>query len=389
MCVFTYKNNMKYIFNLFRSAARFEKSLRRLTTESHLDRLIPREKDGHLALVSLSNSIYHNLALENYLAETYDLKNRNILLIWISEPSIVFGRHQNPWLECNVREAQLKSINLVRRYSGGGTVYHDLGNLNISFITNRNRYDRKFNLNIIKETLESEKFNLKSDYQVHLSPRHDIFVKHKNQEQSFKITGSAARLSKQFSYHHCTLLFNSNISEISYMLKSSLANHIKTKATPSVSSKCTNMINHTNLTSLTTSDMIRLVCEQFWSKHWSNWSIDTLFNYVNPEDASLVKLFESSLNELHSWEFKFASTPQFELHLTGDLVLIITNGLVKEIRNSNAHDDLLKNQLNKLIDVKFTHTDLVNALLNDVPHDLVNSNLIFKDILNFINKNIS
>jgi len=245
-----------------------------ISTRLFTTNILPN-KNGHLALVSLSNNIYYNLALESYIAETYDLKNRNILLIWLSEPCLVVGRHQNPWLECNVREAHLNKIQVARRYSGGGCVYHDLGNLNISFIVDRLKYDRKHNLSIIKETLENKKFHLKSNHQIVLSPRHDIFIK-ENDMNEFKITGSASRLARQYSYHHCTLLFDSNLTNISSLLKSNLAGCIKTKATPSVPSKCANMKNFTNFHNLTTQDMIRLICEQFWSQHWFNWSLSTI-----------------------------------------------------------------------------------------------------------------
>ena len=95
--------------------------------QSYLNSVIPLKNEGSLALVSLSNNIYYNLALENYLAEQTNLKDRSILLIWISDKSIVYGRHQNPWLECNAHIARSRSINLARRYTGGGCVYHDLG----------------------------------------------------------------------------------------------------------------------------------------------------------------------------------------------------------------------------------------------------------------------
>ena len=362
---------------------------------SLIDQIIPRTKDGHLALVSTSTNIYFNLALENYLAEAYDLKSRGILLIWLSDPCIVWGRHQNPWLECNVKEAQAHQVGLARRYSGGGCVYHDLGNLNISFISNRLKYDRKFNLSLIKETLESEKFNLNRDFDVWLSPRHDIFVKSKQEPDSagFKITGSASRLAKQYSYHHCTLLFDSNIKQISHLLKSNLADCIRTKATPSVSSKCTNMKNHTNSQHLTTSDVVRLVCEQYWSKYWSNWSIQTLFNYIDPEHPDLVKLYEINLNELKSWEFRFGSTPQFDLLIELDdqsqLTIVVSNGAIKEFRSKNINDDLFRENLNKLVGVRLLNTELVDAFLkNFSTPELISSNY-FKQVFDFLNKNIS
>ncbi len=97
------------------------------SAQAYLNTVIPADRQGHLALVSISNNIHYNLALENYLAENVSLKNRSILLIWKSDKAVVYGRHQNPWIECNLKQAQNDGVRLARRYTGGGCVYHDLG----------------------------------------------------------------------------------------------------------------------------------------------------------------------------------------------------------------------------------------------------------------------
>lgn len=107
-------------------------------------------------IISLSEDIHTNLALEDWLYEKADLETQNILLMWRNEPAIVIGRHQNPWLECNVPEARKQGISLVRRKSGGGTVYHDKGNLNCSVLTNRKTYNRKENLDMVVKAIQSE-----------------------------------------------------------------------------------------------------------------------------------------------------------------------------------------------------------------------------------------
>lgn len=146
------KNNSK----LFVKLAKIGKALTRF---NHISSSIQKSSlfdiNGSLALYSLSNNIFTNLAFENLLAESINKKeDLNVLLFWISKPCIVFGRHQNAWLECDVKKSREEGVNLVRRYSGGGCVYHDQGNLNISFLTNRLKFDRKTNLNIIKSGLE-------------------------------------------------------------------------------------------------------------------------------------------------------------------------------------------------------------------------------------------
>ena len=65
----------------------------------------------------------------------------------------MIGRHQNVWNEVNIEAAQRHNIAVARRKSGGGTVFHDLGNLNISFVTHRKKYDRKWNLQLVASVL--------------------------------------------------------------------------------------------------------------------------------------------------------------------------------------------------------------------------------------------
>ncbi len=117
-------------FSLFTQARSFSDTSQPYRSAiAHLNSVIPVDTQGHLALVSLSNNVHYNLALENYLAENVSLKNRSILLIWKSDKSLVYGRHQNPWTECNLKQAQEADVRLARRYSGGGCVYHDLGKI--------------------------------------------------------------------------------------------------------------------------------------------------------------------------------------------------------------------------------------------------------------------
>jgi lipoate-protein ligase A len=82
--------------------------------------------DGNLALVSLSNDVYYNLALEQYIADNYDFDKRNMMFLWRNEPCVVLGRYQNAWYEANLVEMKNRNVKLSRRPSGGGTVYHGI-----------------------------------------------------------------------------------------------------------------------------------------------------------------------------------------------------------------------------------------------------------------------
>lgn len=122
--------------------------------------------------MSQSTDIYTNLALEDWMYRNMDFSNHHVMMVWRNEPCVVIGRHQNPWLEANVPFLGEREIALARRNSGGGTVYHDRGNLNITFFTPRERYNRKYNLELITRGLYRG-FGIKS----FINERDDIIVR--------------------------------------------------------------------------------------------------------------------------------------------------------------------------------------------------------------------
>lgn len=106
--------------------------------------------------ISQSYDIYTNLALEDWIYRNYDFTSHHVLMLWMNNPCVVVGRHQNPFSETNVSNLKSAGIQLARRNSGGGTVFHDLGNLNCTFFTPRDRYDRKYNLNLMTRAIYRE-----------------------------------------------------------------------------------------------------------------------------------------------------------------------------------------------------------------------------------------
>lgn len=124
-------------------------------------KIIHEDEIKKSVFISQSSDIFTNLALEDWFYRNYDFSRHHVLLLWKSDPCVVIGRHQNPWLECNIAACENQNIAVARRNSGGGTVYHDQGNLNLSFLTPRDRYNRRYNLDIITRSLFRE-WGLKS-----------------------------------------------------------------------------------------------------------------------------------------------------------------------------------------------------------------------------------
>lgn len=136
--------------------------------------------EAGLVLHSQSTDVYQNLALEDWIDANVDLQQRSILLLWRNQPAVVIGRHQNPWTECNLPAMTRAGIHLARRRSGGGTVFHDLGNLNMTFFTSKKAYDRQRNLKVITEALR----RLRPELDVQATDRFDILL-----NGHFKISG--------------------------------------------------------------------------------------------------------------------------------------------------------------------------------------------------------
>lgn len=132
---------------------------------------IPDSEIKKSVFISQSYDIYTNLALEDWFYRNFDFTNHHVLMLWSNDPCVVVGRHQNPFSEANISNLTKVGIELARRNSGGGTVYHDRGNMNLTFFTPRERYNRTYNLNIVTRALFRE-WGIKAE----ISKRDDIVI---------------------------------------------------------------------------------------------------------------------------------------------------------------------------------------------------------------------
>ncbi|CAK5103251.1 unnamed protein product [Meloidogyne enterolobii] len=168
---------------------------------------------------SASNCIYKNLALEEWIFRNKNFSNEDILFIWRNSPSVVIGRYQNPWVEANVKFCKENNIKLVRRYSGGGAVYHD-----------EDRHNRKGNLQKLAKQLNIDFYQyFKPFNKICVNSRDDLIFELNNS----KMSGTAARISQGKAYHHFTLLVNPNMENLHFSLQSPLKEKIETTATKS------------------------------------------------------------------------------------------------------------------------------------------------------------
>lgn len=181
-------------------------------------------------IVSHQYNPYHNLALEEYLLNTVE-KGTCILYLWQNERTIVIGKNQNPWKECKIQELENDGGYLVRRLSGGGAVFHDLGNLNFTFLLHKEDYNVNKQLEVILVALEQ------LGIQGEQSGRNDITVDDK------KFSGNAFYESGGRCYHHGTILVQVDMENLSRYLNVS-NEKLRSKGVDSVKSRVTNLVNY-------------------------------------------------------------------------------------------------------------------------------------------------
>lgn len=147
---------------------------------------------------------WFNLAAEEYLLKNF---SDSIFMLWQNEPSIIIGKHQHVWDEINTTFVEEKQIKVVRRFSGGGAVYHDTGNLNLTFIESNNGINSgKFTDQIIR-FLETTGIHALAD------ERQGLTI------DGLKISGSAQSIHKNRVMHHATLLFSTDLENLAAALQ--------------------------------------------------------------------------------------------------------------------------------------------------------------------------
>eukprot|EP00834_Sanchytrium_tribonematis_P005662 NODE_358_length_8800_cov_0.946673.p2 type:complete len:307 gc:universal NODE_358_length_8800_cov_0.946673:6473-5553(-) len=246
--------------------------------------------------ISRITNPFYNLAMENFIFKSE--KSKRVLLIYINEPCVVIGRNQNPFVECNVNYLIDNNIPLLRRYSGGGTVYHDLGNLNYSLMTPKDEFSRVKGVELLKGALETIGLATK------ISERHDLQIEIGKSIK--KISGSAFKLTSQRCYHHGTLLCQSNLD---YLRKAINAPElgIDSSAKTSVPMSVANI-------SISTDKIVETIvnyCKNRYPERLDELEDSTELNesqFSHPE-------VEEYVSELSSFDWIYGKTPKFKIEM--------------------------------------------------------------------------
>ncbi|WP_318412109.1 lipoate--protein ligase [Photobacterium leiognathi] len=245
--------------------------------------------------ISQSTQPWFNLAVEDAIFRNMPA-DQQVLFLWRNADTVVIGRAQNPWKECNTGKMEQDGITLARRQSGGGAVFHDLGNTNFTFMAGKPQYDKNVSTNIVLSALKTLGINAKA------TGRNDLVVEVGEDERKF--SGSAYRETMDRGFHHGTLLLNADLTRLANYLNPD-KKKLEAKGITSVRSRVTNLsdinpdIHHDN------------VCEAIKEAFFSHYGERVEVEYISPENLPDMPGFSEKYQNQSSWEWNFGNTPQF------------------------------------------------------------------------------
>ncbi|OOE34276.1 lipoate--protein ligase [Salinivibrio kushneri] len=245
--------------------------------------------------VSTSTHPWFNLAVEDTIFRTMSAQ-QNVLFLWRNDNTVVIGRGQNPWRECNTRKMEQDAVVLARRQSGGGAVFHDLGNTNFTFMAGKPGYDKSVSTQIVLDALK------KLGISASASGRNDLTMD--TPDGPRKVSGSAYKEAKDRGFHHGTLLINANLSRLGDYLNPD-PKKLQAKGISSVRARVANIadfvpdIDH------------QRVCDAIKTAFFRHYGHTTEVEYISPNAKPDVEGFDAIYEKQCSWAWNFGNSPQF------------------------------------------------------------------------------
>lgn len=225
-----------------------------------------------LFIDNTSTDVYFNLAVEEYLLKNY---REDIFMLWQDRPAVVLGKYQNAQAEIDLDFVKEKRIDVARRYSGGGSVFHDLGNINVTFIENTNRVNFNKYVEQVLDFLHTVGILARAD------ERRGIY------SDRFKLSGSAQCIYKNRVMYHCTLLYATDLDMLSTSLNGK-PEQVESGYARSVRSVRSEVTNLRDLLSepLAIDDFKRLMFSFFFNRTEGN----RIYNLSKDDLASIEQL---------------------------------------------------------------------------------------------------
>ncbi len=259
-----------------------------------------------LLITSLTHNPWNNLALEEHLFEQLaaaSLSDPNrlgaILYLWQNDQTVVIGRNQNAWAECNTAQLEADGGFLARRTTGGGAVFHDLGNLCFSILLPQSTFSVDRNFQFITDALIAEGIPAVR------SGRNDILV------DGQKFSGNAFRLNNGVGLHHGTFLVSSEFTRLARYLTVNTAK-LQAKGITSVRSRVANL--NTVKPDLSIPHMMRTIEAAFLATYCQPGTSAGDWTIVRQTDADYQAdpVYRAMCERFSSWEWRYGQTLQFD-----------------------------------------------------------------------------
>ena len=250
-------------------------------------------------LVSDSHDPLFNLAVEECIFRQMDPAQR-VLFLWRNANTVVIGRAQNPWKECNTRRMEEDGVTLARRSSGGGAVFHDLGNSCFTFMAGKPGYDKSVSTAIVLDALR------RLGVEAFASGRNDLLVATPDGDR--KVSGSAYRETQDRGFHHGTLLLDADLGRLANYLNPD-PKKLAAKGISSVRSRVANLcdlrpgIDHQQVSEALVEAFLGYYGERVLPEH------------ISPEQIPDLPGFAETFARQRSWEWNFGHAPAFSHQL--------------------------------------------------------------------------
>ncbi len=272
-----------------------------------------------LCIIRHETDPYFNLAAEEYVLRNFD---DDCFMLWRNEPCIIVGKHQNTFAEINAAYVKEHNIKVVRRLSGGGAVFHDLGNLNFTFVKNvepgNDLVDfHKFTVPIL---MVLKKLGVNAEF----SGRNDLVIDGK------KFSGNAEHVFKNRVLHHGTLLFSSVMSDLINALNVD-PSKFTDKAVKSVKSRVTNISEH-----LTQKLDVLEFRDLIMKDIYESTADAQLYSFTELDKTEIAKLRDEKYSR-YEWNYGYSPQYTFTKKLKGggghiEAAMVVENGIIQQAK---------------------------------------------------------
>ncbi len=318
-----------------------------------------------LCLNQTSPDPYFNLAAEEYFLKHFQ---EDFFMLWRSRPSVVVGKHQNALAEINHAFVRENQIPVARRLSGGGTVFHDPGNVNFTFIRNvANISEVNFKVFTVPVVEALKKLGVEA----YTTGRNDLLIDGK------KISGNAEHVHKNRVLHHGTLLFDSHLEALKGVLKVDLSK-FEDKAVQSNRSEVTNIAHYLH-TPISVEEFTRFIFDEICGTYPD-------FKVYHPTAEDIAAIEKLTIEKYQTWDWIFGYSPRYRFTNTVEtpngaisVTLLVEKGRITEAAFSGEiskditlklvetligcrHDLEEVNQALSKIDLEYFPTELPKSL---------------------------